>query len=48
MYADTDSVFLKKNDVSLKDFESVKDFLTREIGLPMSLEHHYKFRHSRL
>src|SRR6266516_2938297 len=43
VYADTDSVFLKKSSASLKDFECVKDALTRETGLPMSLEHHYKF-----
>jgi DNA polymerase elongation subunit (family B) len=43
IYADTDSVFLKKNGASLKDFECGKDALTRETGLPMSLEHHYKF-----
>ena len=43
VYADTDSVFLKKNGASLKDFECVKAMLTRETGLPMSLEHHYKF-----
>jgi hypothetical protein len=38
-----DSVFLNKNGVSLEDYECVKDTLTRETGLPMSLEHHYKF-----
>jgi DNA polymerase elongation subunit (family B) len=43
LYADTDSVFLKKNGALLKDFEYVKDTLTRETGFPMSLEHHYKF-----
>ena len=43
VYADTDSVFLKKNGASLKDFECVKNTLTRETGLPMSLEHNYKF-----
>ena len=43
VYADTDSVFLKKNNAALKDFECVKNTLSRETGLPMSLEHHYKF-----
>ncbi len=43
VYADTDSVFLKKNNAALKDFECVKNMLSRETGLPMSLEHHYKF-----
>jgi DNA polymerase elongation subunit (family B) len=43
VYADTDSVFLKKNGGSLEDFECVKDTLAREVGFPISLEHHYKF-----
>ncbi len=43
IYADTDSVFLKKDGVSLEDFENVKDILTRETGLPISLENYYKF-----
>ena len=43
VYADTDSVFLKKIGASLKDFEYVKEILIRETGLPISLENHYKF-----
>jgi DNA polymerase elongation subunit (family B) len=43
VYADTDSVFLKKNGASLEDFENVNEILAREAGLPISLEHHYKF-----
>jgi hypothetical protein len=43
VYADTDSVFLKKNGASLGDFENVKDILTRETDLPISLENYYKF-----
>jgi DNA polymerase elongation subunit (family B) len=43
VYADTDSVFLKKIGASLEDFESVKDALKKETGLPISLEPHYKF-----
>jgi DNA polymerase elongation subunit (family B) len=43
VYADTDSVFLKKSGTSLQDFKCVKDTLSREVGLPISLEHHYKF-----
>ncbi|PWU80316.1 MAG: hypothetical protein DLM72_12740 [Candidatus Nitrosopolaris wilkensis] len=33
----------KCHKASLKDFKCVKDTLTRETGLPMSLEHHFKF-----
>jgi len=43
VYADTDSVFLKKNGASLEDFEYVREILATEMGLPISLEHHYKF-----
>jgi DNA polymerase elongation subunit (family B) len=43
VYADTDSVFLKKNGASLEDFESVKDALRRETDLPISLENYYQF-----
>ena len=42
LYADTDSVFLKKEG-GLEDFESVKDALRRETGLTISLENYYKF-----
>ncbi len=43
VYADTDSVFLKKQDASRLDYENVKDMLILETGLPISLQHHYKF-----
>ena len=43
VYADTDSVFLKKNGASLEDFENVDKILAREAGLPISLEYYYKF-----
>ena len=43
VYADTDSVFLKKDGASLEDFESVKDALRIKTGLPISLENYYKF-----
>jgi DNA polymerase elongation subunit (family B) len=43
VYADTDSVFLKKNGASLEDFENVNKILAREAGVPISLEHDYKF-----
>jgi DNA polymerase elongation subunit (family B) len=43
LYADTDSVFLKKNGATFDDFVSVKDILARETGLPITLETCYKF-----
>jgi DNA polymerase elongation subunit (family B) len=43
LYADTDSVFLKKGGASLVDFEHLRDILSRETGLPISLEQYYRF-----
>jgi len=43
LYADTDSVFLQKNGAAFEDFVSVKDILAKETGLPISLEHYFKF-----
>jgi DNA polymerase elongation subunit (family B) len=43
LYADTDSVFLKKSGATFEDFVSVKDILAREIGLAITLETSYKF-----
>jgi DNA polymerase elongation subunit (family B) len=43
LYADTDSVFLKRSGATFDDFVSVKDILAREIGLPITLETCYKF-----
>jgi DNA polymerase elongation subunit (family B) len=43
LYADTDSVFLTKDGASLEDFEHLRSILARETGLPISLEHYYRF-----
>src|ERR687892_327335 len=43
IYADTDAVFLKKNDATRKDYEEIMNQLIRETGLQMTLEFHYKF-----
>src|ERR671919_1377696 len=43
IYADTDAVFLKKNDATRKDYEEITNQLIRETGLQMTLEFHYKF-----
>ena len=43
LYADTDSVFLKKNGAPIEEYENVKDILSKEIGIPISIEQHYKF-----
>jgi hypothetical protein len=43
IYADTDAVFLKKKDATRRDCENIMNILTRETGLEMTLEFHYKF-----
>ncbi|MFZ0225117.1 MAG: DNA polymerase domain-containing protein [Candidatus Nitrosopolaris sp.] len=43
VHADTDSVFLKKHGATLEDFESVKNILAKETGIPISVENRYKF-----
>jgi len=43
LYADTDSVFLKKIGVSIEDYDNVKNILARETGIPISIEQNYKF-----
>jgi DNA polymerase I len=43
LYADTDSVFLKKIGAPIEEYENVKDILAREIGIPISVEQYYKF-----
>ncbi|MGB6591892.1 MAG: DNA polymerase domain-containing protein [Candidatus Nitrosopolaris sp.] len=43
VYADTDSVFIKKNGATLEDFECVKETLAKETGLAITLENCYKF-----
>jgi len=42
VYADTDSVFIKRNG-SARDFNEVIDALSKETGLSISVDYHYKF-----
>jgi DNA polymerase elongation subunit (family B) len=42
VYADTDSVFIKKTD-SARDYNEVIDTLSKETGLSISVDYHYKF-----
>ena len=42
VYADTDSVFIKKKD-SARDYNDVIDTLSKETGLSISVDYHYKF-----
>ena len=43
IYADTDAVFLKKNDATRKDYEEIMNKLVRETGLQMTLDFHYRY-----
>jgi DNA polymerase elongation subunit (family B) len=42
VYADTDSVFIKKKD-SARDYSQVVDILSKITGLSISVDYHYKF-----
>ncbi|NWG08808.1 MAG: hypothetical protein HXX80_00590 [Nitrososphaerales archaeon] len=43
IYADTDSIFIKKNESSKEDYEGLAKKISEYVGLPISLDHHYKF-----
>jgi DNA polymerase elongation subunit (family B) len=38
LYADTDSVFLKKIGAPIEDYENIKNTLAREIGPPSQFD----------
>jgi DNA polymerase elongation subunit (family B) len=42
IYADTDSVFIKRTDCA-RDYSQVIDTLSKETGLSISVDYHYKF-----
>ena len=43
IYADTDAVFLNKKHAIKEDFEKIKNTISIETGLDLTLEFHYKF-----
>ncbi len=43
VYGDTDSIFVKKDNATKEDYEQLAAQLSRLIGLPISLDHHYRF-----
>ena len=43
LYADCDSIFIKKENSTKEDYEKVAEELTKITGIPMTLDHHYKF-----
>ena len=42
VYADTDSVFIKRTSSAI-DYNELIDTLSKEIGLSISVDYHYKF-----
>lgn len=43
IYADTDSIFIKKDGAKKEDYEELAKKISEHIGLPISLDHHYRF-----
>ena len=43
IYADTDAAFIHKKNATKEDYEALGEAISRETGLALSLEYHYKF-----
>jgi DNA polymerase elongation subunit (family B) len=43
IYADTDSLFVKKPTATRADYDALSQKISRHIELPIALDHHYKF-----
>lgn len=43
VYADTDSLFIKKKETAKEGYEAVCEEISQHVGLPIALDHHYKF-----
>lgn len=43
VYADTDSIFVKKKGVSREDYEELALEISERIGFPIALDRHYRF-----
>ena len=43
IYGDNDSLFLKKQDASSEDYKELAREISKRVGLPMALDHHFKF-----
>jgi DNA polymerase elongation subunit (family B) len=43
VYADTDAAFVHKDDAKREDYEKLGERISKEIGLSLTLEYHYKF-----
>ncbi len=43
LYADCDSIFVQRMDASREDYEELSRRIQSELGLPIALDHHFKF-----
>jgi len=43
VYADTDSLFVKKKGTAEEGYEALCEEIRQHVGLPIALDHHYKF-----
>jgi DNA polymerase elongation subunit (family B) len=43
IYADTDSIFIKKKHATREDYENIAEEISKSVDLPMVLAHHYQF-----
>ncbi len=43
VYADTDSLFVKKKETAKEGYEALCEEIRQHVGLPIALDHHYKF-----
>ncbi len=43
VYADTDSLFVTKTEAPRAAYEALSEAIHRRLGLPIALDHHYKF-----
>jgi DNA polymerase elongation subunit (family B) len=43
LYADTDSLFVRREDATETEYKALVETLNESIGLPLTLDHHYRF-----
>jgi DNA polymerase elongation subunit (family B) len=43
VYADTDSIFVKRDGATAQDYEGLARLISSRVGLPISLDNHYRF-----
>lgn len=43
IYADTDSLFVKKSMATRADYNALSQTISHRVGLPIALDHHYRF-----